>query len=348
MTINEASDSSSDNTQDLDMVSSEQSTDTVIEQSAEQTTETLAVTTEDAKPSSLLDLVKDVVEKTEAEAPSSSEAKESDSPESGETKKPADQPSSDESDSKDEVKPEDDEKLPFHKHPRFQAVIREKNAFKAEAEAYKADATQFRAISDYMTHTGLTPDEVNEGFEIMAALKNDPLKAREMLLKTIEPLNILAGEVLPEDVSQMVEEGDISESAAKELAMARARIAIQEHQQKEALENQKALSERAAHQQIVSAVETWEQQVAARDPDYEAKKALVFKNIRLAHMERPARNPQEAVAIAEAALKEATEILSSVLPKRVAMKQPVSTQSASHAKPQPKNLNDAVRLALNS
>jgi hypothetical protein len=347
MTINEASDSSSDQAPELDSASTEQSTDAVIDQSAEQTTDTLAVSNEDAKPSSLLDLVKDVVAKSEAAASSNSEAEESDSPESSNTKKPADQASSDEADSKNEVKPEDDEKLPFHKHPRFQSVIREKNAFKAEAETYKEDATQFRAISDYMTQTGLTPDEVNQGFEIMAALRNDPLKAREMLMKTIEPLNILAGETLPDDVNQMVEDGDISQAAAKELAMARSRIAIQEHQQKEALKNQSAISERNTHQQITSAVETWEQQVAARDPDYEAKKALVFKNIRLAHMERPARNPQEAVAIAEAALKDATEMLSSVMPKRVAMKQPVSTQSASHAKPQPKSLSDAVALALN-
>ena len=347
MTINEASDSSSDQVSDLDSAAIEQSTDAVIDQSAEQTTDTLAVSNEDAKPSSLLDLVKDVVAKSETAVSSNSEAEESDSPESSNTKKSADQASSDETDSKNEVKPEDDEKLPFHKHPRFQSVIREKNAFKAEAETYKADATQFRAISDYMTQTGLTPDEVNQGFEMMAALKNDPLKAREMLLKTIEPLNILAGETLPDDVNQMVEDGDMSQAAAKELAMARARIAIQEHQQRESLKNQSAISERNTHQQITSAVETWEQQVAARDPDYEAKKALVFKNIRLAHMEHPARNPQEAVAIADAALKEATEMLSSVMPKRLAMKQPVSTQSASHAKPQPKSLNDAVALALN-
>jgi hypothetical protein len=347
MTINEVLDSSSGQA-DPDSASTDSSADAVIDQSAEQTTETLAVTTEDAKPSSLLDLVKDVVAKTEAEAPSTTEAKESDSPESSEAKTPADQPSSDDPDSKDEAKPEDDEKLPFNKHPRFQEVIRQKNIFKAEAEAHKADATQFRAISDYMAQTGLTPDEVNQGFEIMAALKNDPLRAREMLLKTIEPLNVLAGETLPDDVSRMVEEGDINESAAKELAMARARIAMQEHQQREALEHQRLHSERSAHQQITSAVETWEQQVAARDPDYEAKKALVFKNIRLAHMERPARTPQEAVAIADAALAEATAMLSNVLPKKVAMKQPVSTQSASHAKPQPKNLDDAVRLALNS
>jgi hypothetical protein len=348
MTINEASDSSSDQIPNLDSAPIEQSTDAVIDQSAEQTTDTLAVSNEDAKPSSLLDLVKDVVAKSEAEAPSSSEAEESDSPESSDATKPADQPSSDETDSKDEAKPEDDEKLPFHKHPRFQSVIREKNAYKAEAEAFQADATQFRAISDYMTQNGLTPEQVNDAFEIAAALRNDPLRAREMLLKTIAPLNILAGETLPDDVSQMVEDGDMSESAAKELAMARARIAIQEHQQRESLEKQKMISERNVHQQITSAVETWEQQVAARDPDYEAKKALVFKNIRLAHMDRPARNPQEAVAIAEAALKEATEILSSVMPKRTAMKQPVSTQSASHAKPQPKSLNDAISLALNS
>jgi hypothetical protein len=102
---------------------------------------------------------------------------------------------------------------------------------------------------------------------------------------------------------------------------------------------------RQAEQSIVSSVEQWEQQIATRDPDYAAKKSIVFDKIRLAQLERPAQSPQEALAYAEAAYKQATETLKAAMPKRVAIATPSSSQSVTSARAVPKSLAEVVRMA---
>lgn len=301
---------------------------------------TAPIVSEGAKPASLLDLVRDVAEKTQAEAPPAKDpAEETETPNPDAAAKPNDPASSDAADATGEAKPEDDESLPFHKHPRFQALIKERNS-------YKEESAQFRAISDYMADTGLAPEEVNRGFEIMAAIRNDPARALEMLRETMTYLNGVTGESLPEDVTKMVDDGEISESAAVQLSKARAQIALNEQRRQEAAENNQRQSVAIAHQQITGAVESWEQQIATRDPDYNAKRDLVHTNIRLANSQTPARNATEALAIAEAAYAKANATVKVLQPKRPLAPAPRSEQSVSHAKPEAKSLGDVVRNAL--
>jgi hypothetical protein len=92
-------------------------------------------------------------------------------------------------------------------------------------------------------------------------------------------------------------------------------------------------------------VEQWEQQIATRDPDYAAKKSIVFDKIRLSQLERPAQSPQEALAYAEAAYRSATETLKAAMPKRMAIQTPSSSQSVSSARAAPQSLADVVRMA---
>lgn len=301
-----------------------------------------------AKPANLLDLVRNVVADTQTETPpvevKPAEEKASQTPES--TEKPGTPPPSGEQESKDEAKPEDDEKLPFHKHPRWQAVIKERDAFRVTAEASRDKATQFDAISDYMTESNLTPEEVNQGFIIMAAIRNDPAKALRMLTDTVGNLRKITGDELPEEVSKLVDDGEMSEAAARDLSRTRAELARQQSRHQEEASHRQRQSQADSHQQIIGAVEGWEQQIATRDPDYQAKRSLVLQNIRLANLESPAANAREALAIAEAAYAKATETVRSFQPKRVATREPASTQSLPRAKADPKNLLDVVRGAL--
>jgi len=105
------------------------------------------------------------------------------------------------------------------------------------------------------------------------------------------------------------------------------------------------MRERQLEQSIVSSVEQWEQQIATRDPDYAAKKSIVFDKIRLSQLQNPAQSPQEAVAYAEAAYRQATEVLKAAIPKRVAISSPSSSQSVTSARAVPKSLADVVRMA---
>lgn len=292
------------------------------------------------KPESLHDLIRSVVEKTDGVESPPTEAEEtenlSDPTSALDQQTP---PSSDGKDLTEEQKEVQDEQLPFHKHPRFQALVAEKNLLKDEA-------SQFRAISDYMAQNHLVPDELNQAFVVASALKNDPFKALEMLEPIINGLRNMTGVTLPPEVSERVENGEMSEEAAQELSRYRAQVALQERNSQVALQQQSEWQANQAHQQLTGAVEQWERQIAARDPDYEAKKSLVFKSIRLAHLENPARTAEEALAIANAAYAEANETLKRMLPQRGAMKSPSASQSVTSARPQPKTLMDVVRMSL--
>ena len=302
--------------------------------------------TEGAKHASLLELVKSVVAETSPEAPPAKEPAEEPEPQKPKSSDTPANPVPSGDVDKQEPKPEEDEKLPFHKHPRWQAVLKERDESREQATAFREKATQFDAISDYMAESRLTPEEVNRGFEIMAAIRNDPSKAFEMLSETMTFLRGVTGEDLPPDVVQLVEDGEMTEAAGRQLAKARSQVAFQEQRQKETVEIQRQNQAAYAHHQIIESVEAWEKQVATRDPDYQAKRTLVHQNIRLANLQNPAQTAQEALAIADAALAQATETVRGFRPKPVSMIQPSSSQSLPASQPSPKSLRDVVRGAL--
>lgn len=303
-------------------------------------------TPEGAKHASLLELVKNVVAETSPEAPPAKDPAEEPEPQKPKSSDTPENPVPSGTVDNHEPKPEEDEKLPFHKHPRWQAVLKERDESREQATAFKEKATQFDAISDYMADSRLTPEEVNRGFEIMAAIRNDPSKAFEMLSETMTFLRGVTGEDLPPDVVQLVEDGEMTEAAGRQLAKARAQVDFQEQRQKEAFEIQRQNQEAYAHHQIIESVQAWEKQVATRDPDYQAKRTLVHQNIRLANLQNPAKTAQEALAIADAALAQATETVRGFRPKPVAMVQPSSSQSLPASQPLPKTMRDVVRGAL--
>ena len=291
-------------------------------------------------PRTLLDLVRDVAAKTGEVAPPPTEQAAEAETSSEET--PAHDPNaptpSGEKDGQDGLDDPTDDQLPFHKHPRFQKLVQEKNS-------YKEEASQFRAISDYMASNRLSADEVDQAFVFLSATKNDPSKALEMIAPIVQELLRTTGTTLPPEVSQLVEDGEMSAEAAKQLSQSRAQVAMHEARNQETLQAQQVYQERQHEAQIVSSVEQWERQVASRDPDYAAKKSIVFDKIRLSQLQNPARNPQEAVAYAEAAYKGATEVLKGAMPKRVAINSPSSAQSVSSARAVPQSLADVVRMA---
>lgn len=307
---------------------------------AEQTIESAPIETPGEKPKSLLDLVKSVVEAEPADvvSPTTKAAESAPDPASPDAKVVV-PPASAEPDPAAAKGEESDEELPFHKHPRFQALVREKNA-------NAADAKEFRAIGAYMSEQNLSADEVDTGFAIMAAIKNDPRKALEMLAPTIQALQLAAGETLSPEVAKLVEDGEMTEAAALELSRTRADLALQTERTKQTAEQSRNHAAAQSHQHIVDAVTTWEAKVAASNPDYAALKAIVFTNIRLANLTTPATTPAEALAIADAALKAAKESVKGFTPSRPEVKAPTAALSATKATTAPRSLADVIRAAV--
>jgi hypothetical protein len=302
-----------------------------------------AKTAEANQPKSLLDVVKDVVDPADA-----AKANSEDSPNLAKTESNANTDTDSEKRTSEAGEVEDAQ-LPFHKHPRFQQVIKERAAYRQELDSVKPDAEEWRAVRTYMNTNNLTNDEVAKGFEIMAAMKNDPLRGRELLSHYWNSLQTFAGAVLPQDLQKRVDEGEVTDEMASELAKRRNEaefLRVQQQQAAERAAQQSAAQQQAISQQIIrGAVVDWESSIKTRDADYSVKQPFLMDKIRAAIAARQPRTPQEAVLLVESAYKEVNDSLKRFTPQRQAANAIRSETSSANVAPQPKSLRDAVRLA---
>lgn len=296
------------------------------------------VDVQDAKaPTSLLDVVKSVVEKpAEPEVSSAAESKEGDTAAVAAVDEAA-------------TGAEDDANLPFHNHPRWQAMLAERNSLREPAENYGK-------ITAFMETHGLLPDEVAEGYQVMALLKSgDPVQlaeAREWFSTRLHALDESLGNVLPDDLQQRVDEGLIDQEGAQELARTRAATALRTEQDtaREAREAEagRARDTEAVTTAMVAAVEGWETRTKAADPDYSKKAELVQTTCR-AIVSRPgAKVPttaEEAVALADQALAEVNKQFRNLLPKPKPI-QPGPASSSAITTTAPKTLREAINAAV--
>lgn len=247
-----------------------------------------------------------------------------------------------------EVSPDDamsDEKLPFGKHPRWKALIEERNGLRGEAGEY-------RKISGFLTEHRIEPAEAAQALRAAALVKgafegrNDPKEALEFLDQWRTDLAKLAGVELPDDLKERVEQGYVDEASATELSVARTKAAFAEQRSNldaQRQTHQEALSRVSANQ---NAAVAWEAQRSASDPDYSRKQKAVERYARALIAEHGApENPAQVQQLLDAAYKEVNATL--VVPNM----QSTATTPRSHSSTStgtaaaPKSLAEAVALA---
>jgi hypothetical protein len=173
--------------------------------------------------------------------------------------------------------------VPFHKHPRFQEVVAEKNAF-------KADSTEYRKITSFLDDNGLSPTEAAEGLEVMALMKMGDPKAWELLRPRVQNLLIAIGEVLPDDLAKQVTDKVLTREAALEVSKARASLKTQEVRQKFNEQRGQRQQQRQAGEQLTTAAATWEKDRQLKDPNFNAKLPRIQEKLAFLHnvkRERP-------------------------------------------------------------
>jgi len=168
--------------------------------------------------------------------------------------------------------PEDYSDVPFHKHPRFQQLLSEK-------KANQADAEQFRGIRSFLTTNAIREEDAANWLTLYAQMKGDPQAAWTAIKPIIQQLLIDAGEVLPADLQQRVERGELSADAANEIAKERAK-ASSLTRRTETVEQQR---QREEQERLIdglrTAANTWEADRVKRDPNFAAKKPLILKEL---------------------------------------------------------------------
>lgn len=173
------------------------------------------------------------------------------------------------------AKKEDDENfsdVPFHKHPRFQHLLRERNTF-------KEDAGRYRNVETFLKDNNLGPDEAADVLIAAALAKTDPVKCWEQIKPWVQQVLVAAGEVLPQDLQQRVAAGEMSREAAIELSRANARAQSFQAQQSFKTQQEQRRSQEAEVQAIVGAAEAWEQDRRLKDPNFDTKQTALQKEI---------------------------------------------------------------------
>ncbi|MES3016211.1 MAG: hypothetical protein V4721_00470 [Bacteroidota bacterium] len=243
----------------------------------------------------------------------------------GESESEGESPASKKSDQDKEAEEEGEKKKDadvdsrLDKNPRFQAVIAEKNTLQEKLKQYEpADSTMNDKDRLATLHIG---ESVNRALLGQA----NPQDVLAMLAPIVEQLQSAAGLVLPDDLKQAVENGDISEKYARDLAKERASNAAMQNSSEFEKNKQKEEQTRKDNEYLArlndgvkKAVVDWEVIQKAKDPDYALKSSLVYAQINAVALSRKTAGmlttPEDAVKIADQALKQVSELLQKAAP----------------------------------
>lgn len=209
-----------------------------------------------------------------------------------------------------------DPNLPVKTKGRIDYLLGERKQLREENVTLKARADAAERIYSFTERAGLTADDVNSGFQIMAALKRNPAKAVEMLKPILERAELAAGIRLPADIEQQHEDGALSEAAAKELAALRLEVAQLRTGQTKATE----AAARQTAQAVGLALDEFEEGWKKVDPAFDKKIDLVIPMVTAEFDRRKAAGevitPALAKKIASDARKKVEGTLGALLPPK--------------------------------
>lgn len=307
-----------------------------------------------SEPESMLEAVKAALSKDKAPeaSPASADGRGKDGEEAAEGEDPAGE------DLPDEVT--DEELRGYHSRTRrrIRKLLDKNRELAGQIEGLSEKAQRFDGITAFVENARLTTEEVNAGFEIMRLMKHDPEKALNALVPYVLELQRITGATLSDDLRQAVEQGMITEDAARELSRHRSRESLAQAEARRASEaaarqsEERRRADEAAEltDTVASAISEWENTVLAKDPDREAKHPLVESEIERLILKAKAegklpRTAQEAVAMAEKAYAEVNKRVRLFAPKPREIRT-VTSGSVAAATPTPSTELDAARAAV--
>lgn len=227
----------------------------------------------------------------------------------------------------DDKKEEDFTSLPFHKHERFQALVKEKNELKTSVEAAKPSIERLTAIDAFCAQNRISFDQFKQALEIQALINTSPEAALDRLQPLISQLQEFKGQVLPEDLKKEVDDGSLPLARAQEIAKLRKQTQFKEQQSQQTARDTQS-------ERLMTALSSFEDSVRRTDPDYENKKQLVLDRFVALSAREPWQTPEQAVSLAKRAYTEVTAKLSAFVPKPKPTKNPPVNGHSAAAKPQ--------------
>lgn len=162
--------------------------------------------------------------------------------------------------------------VPFNKHPRFQQLLR-------KTKTFEVDATRYRNVQNFMDQNGLAAEEAADLLIIGGLMKTNPVEAWRRMKPAIQRLLVAAGEVLPDDLRQRVQAGNLTQDGALEVSRARAaQESMQVTRSFEEWRRQRDEQQRVGSDVQMAAFD-WEDDRRRKDPNFEAKLPSLMKEV---------------------------------------------------------------------
>lgn len=232
---------------------------------------------------------------------------------------------------------------------RVERLLQQRDEARTSLSQAEPELAQHRQLTGYLREHQLAPDDVNMLLGVGASLRRGDFQG---FLQGVMPYVQVAQEALglrlPPDLAQQVEDGTISEKAARELTQTRHRALQAESQVKE----QTAQQGQAETERRVTAVRTtideWEAETRRKDPDYPVKAAAVRRIGQALLQERgPPQSPAEARQLVQAAYDEATTLMLRARPApQPTRRSPSGIQGTTALPLEPKSMKEAALMAL--
>lgn len=247
----------------------------------------------------------------------------------------------------------DDPKLPFHKHPRWVELRGELKQAKEQLAAHEPALKRDQSIGQFMARNQLVPDDMVETFRMAALVRNNPEAALKELRQLVADLEGDLGERLPPDLQQALDDGELTEKRAFELAKARATAKRATETVQETTAAVADQDNRTKHQAFMRSLGEmalkWEGTKRSADPDFDLKYPEVQEMVKARSAAKPPKTVAEATQYLEDAYERVNKIVAAARPKPAPINARTHRSSSASVTPDtaaPKSMRDVVRGAL--
>lgn len=239
---------------------------------------------------------------------------------------------------------EDYSDVPFHKHPRFQQLLRDN-------KAKTADADRYRNVQRFLDENGVEPQEAANALEVAALAKTNPAACWARIKPWVQDLLVAAGEVLPQDLQQRVRDGELSQEAAYEVSRSRATVTSVERQRSFDQQQADRRRQNEAVSAVAGAAETWEAERRTKDPNFDAKMNPLLREV--AYLQATEGKPTDPDGVRDQLQRAYKAVNAGFVPPVAAAPRPQPRPAirpvtggqvaAGQAKPEPGSVLDIIR-----
>jgi len=221
-------------------------------------------------------------------------------------------------------------------------------------ESLQTQVNEYHKVVDYIRATKLKPEEIDTVFDIATTMKSgNPHEALRKLVPIVQELQKQAGVELPDDLTDQVRNGYLTEQHARELAMARSEAAHararEQHSAQERAQADTQARFRSHMTSLVNTADEWERQKAGSDLDWSRKSARVHELAKLEVLQNgPPASQQQAVEMFNRIYDRVTTDLKALMPRPAPVRGLNGSASSPRSVAEPKSMLEAIRMGIRS